>query len=148
MFCKKVFLKISQNSQENTCARVSFLIKWQTPPATLLKRRLWHRCFPVNFAKFSIQEHLFLQRTSGGCFCNYNLQIYNAADPLFISETVVRSCSVKKVKAYNFIKKSIWHRCFPVNFAIFLRTPFFTEHLRWLLLHYVTYDLMIQQKAP
>ena len=29
MFCKKVFLQISQNSQENTCARVSFLIKLQ-----------------------------------------------------------------------------------------------------------------------
>ena len=26
---KKVFLKISQNSWENTCARVSFLIKLQ-----------------------------------------------------------------------------------------------------------------------
>ena len=26
---KKVFLKISQNSQENTCARISFLIKLQ-----------------------------------------------------------------------------------------------------------------------
>ena len=26
---KKVFLKISQNSQENTCDRVSFLIKLQ-----------------------------------------------------------------------------------------------------------------------
>ena len=26
---KKVFLKISQNSQQNTCARVSFLIKLQ-----------------------------------------------------------------------------------------------------------------------
>ena len=26
---KEVFLKISQNSQENTCARVSFLIKLQ-----------------------------------------------------------------------------------------------------------------------
>ena len=25
--CKKVFLKISQNSQEKSCARVSFLIK-------------------------------------------------------------------------------------------------------------------------
>ena len=25
---KKVFLEISENSQENTCARVSFLIKW------------------------------------------------------------------------------------------------------------------------
>ena len=27
---KRVFLKISQSSQENTCARVSFLIKLQT----------------------------------------------------------------------------------------------------------------------
>ena len=32
---KKVFLEISQNSEENACARVSFLIKLQ---ATLLKR--------------------------------------------------------------------------------------------------------------
>ena len=45
---EKVFLVISQNSQENTCARV-FLNK---RPATLLKKRLWHRRFPVNFAKF------------------------------------------------------------------------------------------------
>ena len=30
VFCKKpMFLEISQNSQENTCARVSFLIKLQ-----------------------------------------------------------------------------------------------------------------------
>ena len=27
--CKKLFQAISQNSQENTCARVSFLIKLQ-----------------------------------------------------------------------------------------------------------------------
>ena len=52
VFCKKVFLKILQNSQENPCVRVSFLIKLQAPLATLLKKRLWHRCFPVNFAKF------------------------------------------------------------------------------------------------
>ena len=32
------------------------------------------------------------------------------------------------------LKKRLWHRCFPVNFARFLRIPFFTEHLRWLLL--------------
>ena len=30
--------------------------------ATLLKRRLWHRCFPVNFAKFLWTA--FLQKTS------------------------------------------------------------------------------------
>ena len=37
---KKVFLEISQNSQENTCARV------------FIKKRLWQRCFPLNFVKF------------------------------------------------------------------------------------------------
>ena len=31
-------------------------------------------------------------------------------------------------------KKRIWHRCFSVNFAKFLRTLFVTEHLWWLLL--------------
>ena len=43
---EKVFLEISQNSQENTCARVSFLTRLNT-----------------------FQEHLFLLNTSGGCFC-------------------------------------------------------------------------------
>ena len=33
---KKVLLEISQNSQEKTCARASFL-----RPATLLRKRLW-----------------------------------------------------------------------------------------------------------
>ena len=32
------------------------------------------------------------------------------------------------------LKKRLWHRCFPVKFAKFLRTTFLTEHLRWLLL--------------
>ena len=32
-------------------------------PATLLKKRLWHRCFPVNFAKFVRTP--FLQKTYG-----------------------------------------------------------------------------------
>ena len=31
-------------------------------PATLLKKKLWHRCFPVNFAKLRTP---FLQNTSG-----------------------------------------------------------------------------------
>ena len=36
----------------------------------------------------------------------------------------------------GFVHKDIiyFNRCFPVNFAKFLRTHFFTEHLRWLLL--------------
>ena len=49
-----------QNSQENTCARVSFLIKlqaWGLRPATLLKTRLWHRCFPVNFQRTPLLQN-------------------------------------------------------------------------------------------
>ena len=43
VFCKKAFVEILQNSQENTCASV---------PAALLKKRFWHRFFSMNFAKF------------------------------------------------------------------------------------------------
>ena len=28
------------------------------------------------------------------------------------------------------LKRRVWDRCFPVNFAKFLRTPYFAEHLR------------------
>ena len=49
---ENVFLEISQNSQKNTCARVSFLIKLPEVCNCNFIERLWHRCFPVNFAKF------------------------------------------------------------------------------------------------
>ena len=61
-----MFLGILQNQQENTCARVSFLIKlkaWVLMRAILLKKRFWHRYFPVNFPKFL--KTPFLQNTSG-----------------------------------------------------------------------------------
>ena len=72
MFCEKVLLKISQSSQENTCARVFFFrsqvcnfIKKDSGlrSVTLLKKRPWYRCFPVNFVKLSgipfFTEHLW-----------------------------------------------------------------------------------------
>ena len=62
-FVKKVFLEISQNLQENACARDSFLIKMQARFATLLTNSLWYRCFPMNFVKFIRTP--FLQNTSG-----------------------------------------------------------------------------------
>ena len=39
------------------------------------------------------------------------------------------------------LKKRLWHRCFPVNFATFFGTPFFIEHLWWLLLCFLLYDV-------
>ena len=64
---RKVFLQISKNSHENTCVRVSFLID----SVNLFKKRLWYRCFPVNFAKFLGRP--FLQKTSDGCFCYFHI---------------------------------------------------------------------------
>ena len=49
VFCKK---GVWQNSPENTCARASFWIKLQKKATILLKKRLWRKCFTVNFAKF------------------------------------------------------------------------------------------------
>ena len=73
---KKVFLEISQNSQESNNARVSFLLKLQARPAALVKKRLGqacnfsekrlcHRCFPVNFVKFP--KKFFYRTPSGDC---------------------------------------------------------------------------------
>ena len=42
--------------------------------------------------------------------------------------------------------KRFQHRCFPVKFTKFLRTPFFTEQLRWLVVHFITYERLIVGK--
>ena len=53
---KELFLEISQNSQENNNARVSFLLKLQTRPATLVKKRLGQAC---NFSKKETLPQVF-----------------------------------------------------------------------------------------
>ena len=50
-----MFLKILENTQESTCSTFSFLMSFQAcglRPATQLKKRLWHRCFPVILQNF------------------------------------------------------------------------------------------------
>ena len=43
---------------------------------------------------------------------------------LVLIKAIFQGFSVKK-------RKRLWHRCFPVNFAKFLRTSSFTENYRW-----------------
>ena len=65
-------------------------------------------------------------------------------------EAVVQRCSVKKVleisqnsqettctfpEPATLLRKSLWRRCFLVNFVKFLRAPFLIERLWWLLLN-------------
>ena len=51
------------------------------------------------------------------------------------TEAVGRMCSLScSLRPSTLLKKRLWYRCLPVNFAKFLRTPFLIVHLRWLLL--------------
>ena len=55
----------------------------------------------------------------------------------FTGKHLCQGLSFKKgagLRSATLLKKRLWYRCFPANFVKFLRTPFFTEHLRWLLL--------------
>ena len=52
VFCKKGVLRnFAKFTGKHLCQSI-FFNKVADRSATLLKKRLWHRCFPVNFAKF------------------------------------------------------------------------------------------------
>ena len=115
---QETFLEISQNSQENTCAR---------EPATLLKKSLWHRCFPVNFTKFL---RTFFYRTSPVAASELYRSLWTVLWTMLTMLTILWTM----LKSATFLKKRLWHRCFPVSFAKFLRTPFLQNTSGWLLL--------------
>ena len=73
-----MFLKISQNSLENSSVKVSFLTKFQTEACKFSLAQI----FAVNFAKFvrtpfyrtlplTASEYLFFQNTFNGCFFSF-----------------------------------------------------------------------------
>ena len=75
-------------------------------------------------------------------FRSSRLEVFCKKDVLknfakFIGKYLCQSFFFNKVvglRSATLLKKRLWHRCFPVNFAKFLRTPFFAEHIWWLLL--------------
>ena len=68
VFCKKgVIRNFAKFKGKHLCQRPFFKKVAGLRPATLLKESLWHRCFPLNFAK--ILRTAFLQNTSGRLFC-------------------------------------------------------------------------------
>ena len=53
VYCKKSVLRNFEKSiGKHLCQCLFFNKVACLRPATLLKKKLWHRCFPVNFAKF------------------------------------------------------------------------------------------------
>ena len=53
---------------------------------------------------------------------------------------------VAGLKTVTLLKKKFWYKCFPVNFSKFLKTPFITEHLRWLLLKTPVNQLILREE--
>ena len=60
---KGVLRNFAKFTGKHLCQSLSFNKFADLRPATLFKKRLWHRYFPVNFAKFLRTP--FLQNTSG-----------------------------------------------------------------------------------
>ena len=57
---------------------------------------------------------------------------------IFTGKHLYQSLFFNKVSfPSTLLKRRLRHWCFPVNFAKFLRTPFYIEHLWWLLLSVV-----------
>ena len=123
-----------------------------------IKKRLHHRCFPVNIANFL--RTAILWNTFSGCFWIYFL--HAVAVKLFKNSNIMEhlwcllldlflgcgsSCLeifCKRVVLRDFAKftgkhkkkrkKRRWHIGFPVNFVKFIRSLFLTDCLQWLLL--------------
>ena len=91
-----MLLKISQNPQESTCARASFLIKLQV---SACRKRLWHRCFPVNVLKFL--RALFLKNTFGRLLLTFVLNVIYL-QPYFI--LFFQTNSTRRTKIIQIIK--------------------------------------------
>ena len=68
-------------------------------PATLLKKRLWHRCFPVNFAKFLRTR--FLQNTSGRLLLDFILKKQQFKSLAVFSSIFVNNTKI--IADYNFV---------------------------------------------
>ena len=74
-------------------------------PATLLKKRLWHRCFPMNFAKFLRTS--FLQNTSGRLLLNIALKLNNRTWKKYKSNSLRENMTLKLVVLQSWIKLQI-----------------------------------------
>ena len=68
---KKVFLGISQNSQENICTRVSFIIKLQAQTCNFIKREILTQAFPCEF--YDISKYTFLTEKLRATFGSKNV---------------------------------------------------------------------------
>ena len=127
VFCKKGFLNISQNSYESTGNGVFFYLRYRSQGFSCeFCKILWTAAFET---MFSIEQFPVFQSDDVIIFAH---RIGNADTVKILN--FIWSCRPEMLRPATLIKKRLCHRCFPVNFAKFLKPLFLTEPLRWLLL--------------
>ena len=108
----------------------------------------FHRLFPFSCyfftsdLKFSTQHQKWCShihnRTGKTWYASIRLQMFFKISVLKISQTSQENTfvgvSATWLRPCNIFKKILQYRCFPATFVKLLRTPFLTEHLRWLFL--------------
>ena len=101
-----------------------------------LNRNEVSRYQPASWRKKLFHTSSFIYRSSRPeVFCK-NGVLRNFAK--FTGKYLCQNLSFNKVaglRPVTLLKKRPWHWCFPMNFTKFLGTPFYIEHLWWMLLH-------------
>ena len=105
MSVKKVFLKIPKNSQENTCSRISFLIKLQTEAGNFIKKETLAQVLSCEFCEVS--KKTFSYRTPPVAAS----EIPNASNNLLKTNKFYCTVSLFQVRMFsqNKVAKTIFH---------------------------------------
>ena len=112
-----MFLEISQNSLESTSLCQSFFLNKVAglSPATLSKKRLWHKCF--NFAK--LPRTPFCRTPLDDCFWKMQFGISQLIHyRLTFSQTVFRD--FKWINAFKWLLSIAYKMCLRTSFLLYL----------------------------
>ena len=97
----------------------------------------------LRFLQHSSRHYLHVRSSHQRCYVKIGV-LRNFTK--FTGRHLCQSLFLNKVSGLRlatlFIKR-LWHKCFPVNFVKFLRTPFYTERLWWLLFPHLSLYILL-----
>ena len=105
---RKVFLRnLTKFTEKHLCQSLFFNIAAGPRPATLLKMRLWHKCFPENFVKF-LRTPISIEHVRWLLLYHNNLPIskYQINDEIVITQ-------------YEIFNQHVWLKMFYSQFYLF-----------------------------
>ena len=146
--CQRAVQRVTTNTTNDIPANFSFFFQIKEKPTTKhrkenflnLEEDLWRRPIELK-AGTSIQKEILTVRSR-----NYRSSCSQIFTKIMFLKILQYSPFNRFAgfQTFNYLKKGLQRRCFPVNIAKFLKTAFSIEHLRWLLLelrHFLVCDV-------